>query len=85
MASITLLRDSAPYTATSTGESALRIDQAQYDADEGPCLEAARTGQVQRVKVSEAARRWPAFTAAAGDDAVASYLSAPLFIEREYH
>ncbi|MEV4049786.1 GAF and ANTAR domain-containing protein [Amycolatopsis sp. NPDC049688] len=85
MASITLLDDGSPYTATSTGEAALRIDQAQYEADEGPCLEAARTGRIQRVKVGEAARRWPAFTAAAGDDAVTSYLSAPLFIERQYH
>ncbi|WP_086852266.1 GAF and ANTAR domain-containing protein [Amycolatopsis kentuckyensis] len=84
MASVTLLRDGAPYTATATGEGALRIDQAQYDAGQGPCLEAARTGELQRVEVREATQRWPVFAAAAGEDAVASYLSAPLFIDREY-
>ncbi|MFT7866277.1 MULTISPECIES: GAF and ANTAR domain-containing protein [Amycolatopsis] len=84
MASVTLLRDGTPYTATATGESAFRIDQAQYAAGQGPCLEAARTGELQRVDVAEAAHRWPAFAAAAGEDAVASYLSAPLFIDREY-
>ncbi|WP_410566916.1 ANTAR domain-containing protein [Amycolatopsis sp. cmx-4-61] len=84
LASITLLRDDTPYTVTSTGDRARRIDQAQYDTDQGPCLEAARTGEVQRVKVHEAAERWPEFAAAAGEAAVASYLSAPLFIDREY-
>ncbi|WP_410627707.1 ANTAR domain-containing response regulator [Amycolatopsis sp. cmx-8-4] len=85
LASITLLRDGKPYTATSTGDSAYHIDQAQYDAGQGPCLEAARTGELQRVKVAEAAQRWPEFAAAAGESAVLGYLSAPLFVDREYH
>ncbi|GLY38293.1 hypothetical protein Amsp01_043170 [Amycolatopsis sp. NBRC 101858] len=34
--------------------------------------------------MAEATRRWPAFTAAAGQETVGSYLSAPLFIDREY-
>ncbi|MGW5722590.1 ANTAR domain-containing protein [Amycolatopsis sp. NPDC003865] len=84
MASITLLRDDTPYTATSTGDDARRIDQAQYDAGNGPCLEAARTGQVQRVKVHEAVKQWPEFTAAADEAVISSYLSAPLFIDRQY-
>ncbi|MFG1647696.1 GAF domain-containing protein, partial [Amycolatopsis sp. NPDC049252] len=75
-ASITLLRDGAPYTATATGDRAHRIDQAQYEAGQGPCLEAARTGELQRVKAAEAAQRWPGFTAAAGESAVLGYLSA---------
>jgi transcriptional regulator with GAF, ATPase, and Fis domain len=85
IASITLLRDGDPYTATATGDSAHRIDQAQYDAGQGPCLEAARTGELQRVKVAEAAQQWPEFAAAASESAVLGYLSAPLFVDREYH
>jgi transcriptional regulator with GAF, ATPase, and Fis domain len=85
IASITLLRDGAPYTATATGDSAHRIDQAQYEAGQGPCLEAARTGELQRVKVAEAARQWPEFAAAAAESAVLGYLCAPLFVDREYH
>ncbi|GHG50130.1 MULTISPECIES: GAF and ANTAR domain-containing protein [Amycolatopsis] len=84
MGSITLLRDDTPYTATSTADAARRIDQAQYEAGEGPCLEAARSGQIQRVKVHEAAQRWPAFAAAAGEVTVGSSLSAPLFIDQQY-
>jgi transcriptional regulator with GAF, ATPase, and Fis domain len=85
IASITLLRDGAPYTATATGDRAHRVDQAQYDAGRGPCLEAARTGELQRVKVTEAAQQWPEFAAAADECAVVAYLSAPLFVDRQYH
>ena len=85
IASVTLLRDGDPYTATATGDSAHRIDQAQYEAGQGPCLEAARTGELQRVKVAEAAQQWPEFAAAASESAVLGYLSAPLFVDREYH
>ncbi|WIY00827.1 GAF and ANTAR domain-containing protein [Amycolatopsis mongoliensis] len=85
IASITLLREGTPYTATATGDTAHRIDQAQYDAGQGPCLEAARTGELQRVKVADTGQRWPEFAAAAGESAVLGYLAAPLFVDREYH
>ncbi|WP_103338511.1 GAF and ANTAR domain-containing protein [Amycolatopsis sp. CA-126428] len=84
MASVTLLRDDTPYTATSTADAARGIDQAQYDAGEGPGLEAARSGHVQRVNVTEVAQRWPEFTAAADAVTVGSCLSAPLFIDQRY-
>jgi transcriptional regulator with GAF, ATPase, and Fis domain len=85
IASITLLRDGAPYTATATGDRAHPVDQAQYDAGRGPCLEAARTGELQRVKVTDAAQRWPEFAAAADESAIVAYLSAPLFVDHQYH
>ncbi|MEV7045342.1 GAF and ANTAR domain-containing protein [Amycolatopsis sp. NPDC051061] len=85
IASITLLRDGDPYTATATGDRAHRIDQAQYAAGRGPCLEAARTGELQRVEVADAAQRWPEFAAAAREAAVVGHLSAPLFVDHQYH
>jgi transcriptional regulator with GAF, ATPase, and Fis domain len=85
MASISLLRDGDPTTVAVTGEHAIEIDKAQYSADEGPCLEAAKSGEVIRVTVPELGERWPAFVEAAGNAAVASYLSAPLFVDRDYH
>ncbi|MFJ9779115.1 ANTAR domain-containing protein [Amycolatopsis sp. NPDC101161] len=85
IASITLLRDGAPYTATATGDRAHHVDQAQYDAGRGPCLEAARTGKLQRVTVTEVAHRWPEFAAAASESSVVAYLSAPLFVDHQYH
>src|SRR3569833_1359500 len=84
LASITLLREGAPYTAAATGDVARRIDQAPYHTGQGPCLEAARTGTLQRYAGDDAAARWPQFAAAAGTDTVAGYLSAPLFIDREH-
>src|SRR3569833_3725575 len=55
LASITRLREGAPYTAAATGDGARRIDQAQYDTGQGPCLEAARTGTLQRYAGDDAA------------------------------
>jgi GAF domain-containing protein len=85
MASISLLRDGRAYTAATTGEHASVIDQAQYEAEQGPCIEAAKARHMVRVVVSEVAERWPEFARVAGDAAVASYLSAPLLIDSEYH
>lgn len=85
MASVSLLRDGEAVTAAATDERAVEIDRAQYSAGEGPCLEAAKTGQVVKVTVAEVEGQWPGFVAASGRAAVASYLSAPLFIDSEYH
>ena len=85
LASVSLLRDGDPYTAAMTDEQAYEIDKAQYRAAEGPCLESAKTGRLVRVTVAEARKRWPDFAEAAATAEVASYLSAPLFIDREYH
>jgi GAF domain-containing protein len=84
MASVSLLRDGGPETVAATAEHAVEIDRAQYSAGEGPCLEAARTGRIVRVTVRETRDVFPDFVAAAGQAAVASYPSAPLFIDREY-
>jgi GAF domain-containing protein len=85
LASVTVLRDGVPESLAWTEPHTLTVDRAQYDAGEGPCLEAARWGQMQRVTVSSAAERWPAFADAAATLEVGSYLSAPLLIEDEYH
>jgi transcriptional regulator with GAF, ATPase, and Fis domain len=83
-ASVSLVRDGGADTVATTDGHAVEIDEAQYTSGEGPCLESAKTGQVVRVTVSEVRDRWPAFVEAAGRAAVASYLSAPLFIDKEY-
>jgi GAF domain-containing protein len=84
-ASVTLLRGDDPHTAATTDEVAAEIDHAQCRAGEGPCLDAAKSGEVMRVSVADAGGLWPAFTAAATRSGVTSYLSAPLFVDKEYH
>jgi anti-anti-sigma factor len=84
MASVSLVRDDGADSVAMTDDHAVEIDEAQYASGEGPCLEAAKTGQVVRVTVSDIRDKWPAFADVAGKAAVASYLSAPLFIDSEY-
>jgi GAF domain-containing protein len=84
LASVTVVRDGEPSSLAWVDEHTLAVDLAQYETSEGPCLEAARSRQVQRVTVAEAHERWPAFATAADALGIGSYLSAPLFIDDEY-
>ncbi|XVS62268.1 ANTAR domain-containing protein [Actinosynnema sp. CA-299493] len=81
MVSVTLLTDGEPVTGAATGQAALDVDLAQYLAAEGPCLEAARTGQLVLAVPAELPRRWPAFGELVADFGVAAYLSVPLRVE----
>jgi GAF domain-containing protein len=84
MASVTLIRDGTPETAACSDGYAVDIDIDQYRAGEGPCLEAAATGEVVRVDVETARERWPVFTRNAVEAGAASYLSAPLVIDAQH-
>src|ERR1700733_2425646 len=65
MASATVLRGETGETVAASTERVWAIDQDQYAAGDGPCLEAARTGHVVRTGVEEASQRWPEFTSSA--------------------
>ena len=67
-----------PFTAAHTDPLTLQVDARQYRADEGPCLEAIRTGAVVTADVAEGPQRWPEFVADAAEVGVRSYLAAPL-------
>jgi GAF domain-containing protein len=84
MASVSVLHGDVAETVASTSERVWTIDSEQYAAGEGPCLEAARTGQFVRVTLQEALERWPAFARSARAAGVTSYLSAPLFIDEKF-
>jgi len=77
-----LLSVSAPARGTRTvahwGDDPDPLDQAQYDADAGPCLEAIRA--VSRISIDDISResRWPEFRAAALEQRVVGSLSLPL-------
>jgi transcriptional regulator with GAF, ATPase, and Fis domain len=66
------------YTAVHTDQRTLRVDSEQYDADDGPCLHAARTGTLVLVDAADATARWPRFAAAAAAEGIHSFLAAPL-------
>ncbi|MDF9714617.1 GAF and ANTAR domain-containing protein [Nocardioides sp. ChNu-153] len=79
-ASITLRRGRGRLsTAASSSELAHELDQAQYDADEGPCADASREGTLQHAnELREAARRWPTWAPAAAAAGCGSVLAVPL-------
>jgi GAF domain-containing protein len=57
--SVTLVRGNDAYTATFTGDLALRLDERQYEQGTGPCLEAAGGTEVLSVPDMATERRWP--------------------------
>lgn len=86
MAGVTILSadNNKPETVACTDERALDVDVDQYRANEGPCLEAARTRQLVRVRIDDAAQKWPVFAANVAGMGVASYLSAPLTTDEQH-
>ena len=71
------------YTAVHTDERTLRVDAEQYDAGDGPCVEASRTGSIVLVDADDAEQRWPRFAAVARDEGILSFLAAPLFTSEQ--
>ena len=76
-ASVTL-REAGTYRTTgSTAEAATEIDQAQYDADEGPCLDAVTSPMVVAAP-SYPDERWPRLGSAPPDHGMQSSVSYQL-------
>ncbi|MFE9750198.1 ANTAR domain-containing protein [Saccharothrix saharensis] len=84
-ATVTLLIDNgSPTTVATTSDVAAELDREQYTNGDGPCLRAARTGELVRVSVDEAVDLWPAFAKDAKAAGFGSFLSAPLIIDAEH-
>ena len=80
-AGITMIVEGETRTGVFTDPTSPEIDQAQYDQDSGPCLDAFRTGETFVIDDTSSDTRWPAFAAAAHAAGVASTLSLPLRVE----
>jgi GAF domain-containing protein len=84
MAGLTLLYpDGKARTAVFTDPVAVDVDDAQYKADRGPCLDAFRQKALINVPDIPTDDRWPEFAAAAVAHDVRSSLSAPLVVADE--
>jgi GAF domain-containing protein len=67
-----------PTTVAASGKFALVVDEYQYDADQGPCLQALRQGEPVAVDDQTTESRWPDYSARAKEAGVGSSFSAPL-------
>lgn len=76
--SITLIDDGIPNTAASTGEVARELDERQYAAGHGPCLDAARYAHEMPILDMATESRWPDYTPRAIELGVLSSLAIPL-------
>jgi len=77
-ASITLIRGENAFTAAYDGQMALDADELQYERGYGPCMDAARAGQVFLIDDMRAEQRWPDYARNAAAQGVGSSLSVPL-------
>jgi GAF domain-containing protein len=68
-------------TAVFTDRNAPEVDQAQYDSDEGPCLDALRDSQVHAIGSTGEDGPWPAFRRACAARGIRSTLSLPLVVD----
>lgn len=79
---LTLRMGDSGTTVAFSGDAAPKLDQAQYDDDEGPCLEAFRKDDVINVgRIAAERSRWPSFARCADEVGVRSSLSIPLRLD----
>jgi GAF domain-containing protein len=78
--SVTIITAGRPVTMAATDDVAASLDQAQYDADDGPCLTSARTEDIVSIDDLAADDRWPPFRDAGRELGIASSMSVPLLI-----
>jgi GAF domain-containing protein len=67
-----------PKTPVASDERAIKLDDVQYAADRGPCLDSFRDGELYVIDDTRTDRRWPEFCDAAVEHGVLSTMSLPL-------
>ncbi len=82
-ASVSVLVRDRPTTVASTGALATDLDETQYDEGHGPCLHAARTGELTEIPDTRTDDRWPDYTPRAVEHGNLSSLSVPLPIDEK--
>lgn len=80
--SVTAYREGAVTTVATSNDIALAVDEAQYDDQNGPCLEALDTASPVAVPDIAATIRWPGFRDSAYRLGITASLSIPLFAGR---
>jgi GAF domain-containing protein len=82
-ASVTLLADDKASTAVFTGALARDLDESQYAYGHGPCLDAARGGEVMEIRDARAETRWPGYAEKMVERGSLSSLSVPVPVQQQ--
>jgi GAF domain-containing protein len=80
-ASLTAFSASGPQAVAASNEWAGQLDEMQYVEHEGPCIDAARTGVIFRVRDLGSEPRWPSYTPRAREVGARSMVSLPMTVE----
>lgn len=84
MCSVFVRRHGTVEIAASSDATATRVDDLQFEFDEGPCLNVLAEHEIAAVRDTEHERRWPRWAAAAHDEGVRSSLSVRLSAAAPY-
>jgi GAF domain-containing protein len=77
--SVTVVDERGGYvTAAASSQDAREVDATQYELDEGPCIDALHTGEVNYLADVVSEQRWPAFCERARDLGFRTVLAVPL-------
>lgn len=77
---VSVVNPAQPRTAAASDPRLVDIDEKQYGADRGPCLESAGELRAVRAVVGENRDTWPEFEAAAEEHGIRAYLSVPIVL-----
>ena len=77
---VSLVHGNRVSSTVATDDVARRVDDHQYRIDQGPCLQAARTGEIYKIDDMATDTRWPDFARHAAEEGVASSYSLPLTV-----
>jgi anti-anti-sigma factor len=77
-ASVSLRRAGVLTTAAASNDLVMLLDDVQYDAGNGPCVEASVAGEPSQLGSPEQDARWGSFVVRVHDEGIRSVLSAPL-------
>ena len=78
LCAVTLLRPRTKATIASSSQDAAAMDQVQFRFDDGPCLRAAREGQIYAVSDFTTDTRFGGYSKAATDHGIHSALGIPI-------
>ncbi len=83
--SVFIVSDSNVRTAAYSADLAKDADDIQLSEDDGPCIDAIRTGAINRIPSMREEARWPAYVPGATARGIASSLSLPLSVGGDSH